>query len=90
MVLDVQVQIKNLTCQVLTDELLTVYCLNEHASCKHADITIQIFESVGICHQVPESLMDAFTGLSGSGPAYVSAADKKPAHKQAIKSVIRD
>jgi pyrroline-5-carboxylate reductase len=50
----------------------SVYCLNEHASCKHADVTMKIFESVGICHQVPESQLNAFTGLSGSGPAYVS------------------
>nr|CAH0106347.1 unnamed protein product [Daphnia galeata] len=51
-----------------------VYCLNEHASCNHADVTMKIFESVGICHQVPESQLDAFTGLSGSGPAYVYMA----------------
>ena len=49
----------------------TVYCLNDHATVKHADVTMKIFESVGICHQVPEKLLDAFTGLSGSGPAYV-------------------
>ncbi|EFX79696.1 hypothetical protein DAPPUDRAFT_304427 [Daphnia pulex] len=51
-----------------------VYSLNEHASCKHADVTMKIFESVGICHQVPESQLNAFTGLSGSGPAYVYMA----------------
>jgi len=30
-----------------------------------------ILKSIGRCRQVPEKLMDAVTGLSGSGPAYV-------------------
>jgi pyrroline-5-carboxylate reductase len=33
--------------------------------------TEQILSSVGICARVDESLMDAVTALSGSGPAYV-------------------
>lgn len=51
-----------------------VYCLNEHASSKHADVTIKILESVGICCQVPECHMNAYTGLCGSAPAYVYMA----------------
>ena len=27
--------------------------------------------SVGLCHMVPESQIDAVCGLAGSGPAYV-------------------
>lgn len=59
-------------CLLIKPLITSVYCLNQHATLNHADITIKILESVGICHQVPESQLNAFTGLSGSGPAYVS------------------
>ena len=31
----------------------------------------QLFSSVGICEKVPEYQQDAFTGMAGSGPAYI-------------------
>uniref|UniRef100_A0A915JC16 Pyrroline-5-carboxylate reductase n=1 Tax=Romanomermis culicivorax TaxID=13658 RepID=A0A915JC16_ROMCU len=41
------------------------------ASPDHVAVVRSLLETIGICEQVPESLMDAVTGLSGSGPAFV-------------------
>ncbi|MHB8605979.1 MAG: pyrroline-5-carboxylate reductase [Thermoplasmatota archaeon] len=41
------------------------------ASEEHARMTRAIFESVGLVVEVDESLMDAVTGLSGTGPMYI-------------------
>lgn len=41
---------------------------------EHLDLTTKIFQAVGEVVTVAESLMDAVTGLSGSGPAYISIA----------------
>ena len=30
-----------------------------------------LLSSVGLCEEVPESQQDAFTGMAGSGPAYI-------------------
>jgi pyrroline-5-carboxylate reductase len=42
-----------------------------HATHEDISLTRRIFELVGKAWQVEEKLMDAVTGLSGSGPAYV-------------------
>ena len=47
------------------------FCLGATATESDATLVKDLLSSVGIAFQVPEKLMDAVTGLSGSGPAYV-------------------
>lgn len=47
------------------------YCLGGTASAADGEIVSQILGAVGVAIQVEEKLMDAVTGLSGSGPAFV-------------------
>ena len=46
-------------------------CTGTHARDEHRETAHRIFGAVGIAVDVDEKLMDAVTGLSGSGPAYV-------------------
>ena len=47
------------------------YCLGINAGRDDAAIATRLLGAVGLALEVPERLMDAVTGLSGSGPAYV-------------------
>ena len=47
------------------------YCPGTYAAQEHLDAADAIFSSVGVAVTVPESMMDAVTALSGSGPAYI-------------------
>ena len=57
----------------LVGEGATVYSLGNHCSAAFEGKVIEtLFAGVGrVCHLVPESHIDAVTGISGSGPAYM-------------------
>ncbi len=46
------------------------FCLGASATAEDAAFAAKLLGSVGVSVTVPEKLMDAVTGLSGSGPAY--------------------
>jgi pyrroline-5-carboxylate reductase len=49
----------------------SAFCRGDHATDEDAAFARKFFESVGLAIEVPEKLIDAVTGVSGSGPAYV-------------------
>ena len=55
----------------LVDEGATAMCRGAHANDANLEMARCVFEAVGTVEVVPEYLMDAITGLSGSGPAYI-------------------
>lgn len=56
---------------VLVDLGATAIAAGKTAERHHLDLAQEIFAAVGQVEVVPEELMDAVTGLSGSGPAYI-------------------
>ncbi len=50
------------------------YCAGEGATPADADLAAEVLGAVGLCVRVEEKHMDAVTGLSGSGPAYIYMA----------------
>lgn len=49
----------------------TAISAGTHASPENMDKARRIFAAVGLCVEVEEKLLEAVTGVSGSGPAYV-------------------
>ncbi|MCQ6962588.1 pyrroline-5-carboxylate reductase [Methanolobus chelungpuianus] len=52
-------------------EAASAVAQGKYASAEDAEDVLNIFRSVGSAISVPENLMDAVTGLSGSGPAFI-------------------
>lgn len=79
------IRMEQIESQLCTDRIVRVMpntpCLVNEGACGVAfqstieSITkeqiLKMFGSLGVCIEVPESQLDAVTGLSGSGPAYV-------------------
>lgn len=55
----------------LVGEAASAICRGHHSSKVDLALVQQIFEAVGIVQIIDERQMDAATGLSGSGPAYI-------------------
>jgi len=55
----------------LVGESATAYALGKAATSADGELALKLFSAVGAAFQVKEYLLDAVTGLSGSGPAYV-------------------
>jgi pyrroline-5-carboxylate reductase len=49
----------------------TGYAIGPAALPQDSDVAARLFRSVGVAYELAENLLDAVTGLSGSGPAYV-------------------
>jgi pyrroline-5-carboxylate reductase len=47
------------------------FCIGKNATQEDSDSVKLMFDSVGLAYEVTEKQLDAVTGVSGSGPAYV-------------------
>lgn len=54
----------------LVGESASAFAIGKAALSADAELTQQLLSAVGLAFQVKENLLDAVTGLSGSGPAY--------------------
>ena len=55
----------------LVGEGASAFALGQSATAADGELAKKLLSAVGVAFQVKESLLDAVTGLSGSGPAYV-------------------
>jgi pyrroline-5-carboxylate reductase len=55
----------------LVNSAASAFALGEFATEADCTLVSKLFNAVGLAIQVPESQLDAVTGLSGSGPAFV-------------------
>lgn len=74
----------------LVGQAASAYCPAAGATAEDAALVEEMLRSVGLCVRVEESLMDAVTGLSGSGPAYVYLAVEALAEGGVREGLSRD
>lgn len=55
----------------LVGEGATGIAFNDYTSQEQKDFVLNLFSSLGIVQEFPEKLMNAVTGLAGSGPAFI-------------------
>ena len=55
----------------MVGEGMSALCRNKYVTEEEFQFVMKIFSGIGSAEEVDESLMDAVTGVSGSGPAYV-------------------
>ena len=55
----------------LIQSAASAYALGKNATEEDSDLVHRLLSAVGLAIQVEEKMMDAVTGLSGSGPAYI-------------------
>ena len=56
----------------LVQEGATVFSKGQSCQSQDGELIKEIFKAVGpACSEVPETWIDAVTGISGSGPAYM-------------------
>jgi pyrroline-5-carboxylate reductase len=55
----------------LVGQSATAFALGKAATREDGQLAQKLFSAVGVAFELKESLLDAVTGLSGSGPAYV-------------------
>ena len=85
----------------LVGEMAAGYSANKQVSEKELNDVAKILSSMGEAHRMPEKLLDAVTGLSGSGPAFIAyliecfasagrenGLDEKVAYRLALKSFL--
>lgn len=55
----------------VVNEGMSGVCKGRYATDEEADLILELFKSIGRAIRVPERLIDAVTGISGSGPAFI-------------------
>ncbi|OGI00920.1 MAG: pyrroline-5-carboxylate reductase [Candidatus Melainabacteria bacterium GWF2_37_15] len=55
----------------LVGEGMSAVCKGKFATDEHSALIMELFKAVGRCIEVKEELINAVTGISGSGPAFI-------------------